>query len=288
MRKRLILFAFILLLASLVLHSCTNEIKTPDLLPQSDNCMEVSDPENRGTNDEPQVPPDFSGYDAGFITSPANGEMAAACITANGNSYLVIRQQDNATGNVSYTPVCVYPNEEDKISNLKWSPDGVRIAFLEQESSDGMGQYCKVSVFDPAKSIKCDARMFWLDETPSPTVEWFPDSDRLLIASRPVVIFTCSTGKSIWVSQDTPAQNEDFAADEIAKSMDASLSPGGHYIAYELIGDKCIYLMLYDVDTQKRCEWGKVATLHEMGVGSQKPVWVSDSSVKWYDKIYNR
>ena len=37
-----------------------------------------------------------------------------------------------------------------------------------------------------------------------PTVEWFADSNRLLITSRPVVIYNCAEDSYTWVSQDTP------------------------------------------------------------------------------------
>ena len=234
-----------------------------------------------------QVYPDFSGYDAEFITSPVNDKVSAACITAIGNSYLVIRQQDDTNDDVSYTPVCVFPHEKEKICNLSWAPDGSKISYLEKtENSGGGGQYCKVSVYDPANTIKSEAMVFWWDNLPAPTVEWFPDSDRLLIASSPIVIFSCSTGKSVWVSHDEPTWKDEYAADELDKCMEASLSPDGRHIAYELIGDKCIYLMLYDVETQKRCELGVLIMPIETSCAPEKPIWNDTSSVKWRDTIY--
>ena len=276
-----------ILLTSLMLHACSNENEAPDLLHPSGDGIEISDSENRNQEEPLQVYPDFSDYDAEFITSPVNDKVSAACITALGNSYLVIRQQDNTNDDVSYTPVCVFLHEKEKMCNLSWAPDGSKISYLEKtENSGGGGQYCKVSVYDPANTIKSETMVFWGDNLPAPTVEWFPDSDRLLIASSPIVIFSCSTGKSVWVSHDEPTWKDEYAADELDKCMEASLSPDGRHIAYELIGDKCIYLMLYDVETQKRCELGVLIMPIETSCAPEKPIWNDTSSVKWRDTTY--
>ena len=276
-----------ILLTSLMLHACSNENEAPDLLHPSGDGIEISDSENRNQEEPLQVYPDFSDYDAEFIASPVNDKVSAACITALGNSYLVIRQQDNTNDDVSYTPVCVFLHEKEKMCNLSWAPDGSKISYLEKtENSGGGGQYCKVSVYDPANTIKSETMVFWWDNLPAPTVEWFPDSDRLLIASSPIVIFSCSTGKSVWVSHDEPTWKDEYAADELDKCMEASLSPDGRHIAYELIGDKCIYLMLYDVETQKRCELGVLIMPIETSCAPEKPIWNNTSSVKWRDTTY--
>lgn len=286
MRSRVMLLIAILL-TSLMFHACSNGNEAPDLLHPSGDGIEISDSEKRNQEEPLQVCPDFSVYDTEFIASPVNGKVSAACITALGNSYLVIRQQDNTNDDVSYTPVCVFLHEKEKICNLSWSPDGSKISYLEktENSSDG-GQYCKVSVYDPANTIKSETMVFWWDNLPAPTVEWFPDSDRLLIASSPIVIFSCSTGKSVWVSHDEPTWKDEYAADELDKCMEASLSPDGRHIAYELIGDKCIYLMLYDVETQKRCELGVLIMPIETSCAPEKPIWNDTSSVKWRDTTY--
>ena len=276
-----------ILLTSLMLHACSNENEAPDLLHPSGDGIEISDSENRNQEEPLQVYPDFSDYDAEFITSPVNDKVSAACITALGNSYLVIRQQDNTNDDVSYTPVCVFLHEKEKMCNLSWAPDGSKISYLEKtENSGGGGQYCKVSVYDPANTIKSETMVFWWDNLPAPTVEWFPDSDRLLIAGSPIVIFSCSTGKSVWVSHDEPTWKDEYAADELDKCMEASLSPDGRHIVYELIGDKCIYLMLYDVETQKRCELGVLIMPIETSCAPEKPIWNDTSSVKWRDTTY--
>lgn len=286
MQSRVMLLIAILL-TSLMLHACSNENEAPDLLHPSGDGIEISDSENRNQEEPLQVYPDFSDYDAEFITSPVNDKVSAACITALGNSYLVIRQQDNTNDDVSYTPVCVFLHEKEKMCNLSWAPDGSKISYLEKtENSGGGGQYCKVSVYDPANTIKSETMVFWWDNLPAPTVEWFPDSDRLLIASSPIVIFSCSTGKSVWVSHDEPTWKDEYAADELDKCMEASLSPDGRHIVYELIGDKCIYLMLYDVETQKRCELGVLIMPIETSCAPEKPIWNDTSSVKWRDTTY--
>lgn len=286
MQSRVMLLIAILL-TSLMLHACSNENEAPDLLHPSGDGIEISDSENRNQEEPLQVYPDFSDYDAEFITSPVNDKVSAACITALGNSYLVIRQQDNTNDDVSYTPVCVFLHEKEKMCNLSWAPDGSKISYLEKtENSGGGGQYCKVSVYDPANTIKSETMVFWWDNLPAPTLEWFPDSDRLLIASSPIVIFSCSTGKSVWVSHDEPTWKDEYAADELDKCMEASLSPDGRHIAYELIGDKCIYLMLYDVETQKRCELGVLIMPIETSCAPEKPIWNDTSSVKWRDTTY--
>ena len=286
MQSRVMLLIAILL-TSLMLHACSNENEAPDLLHPSGDGIEISDSENRNQEEPLQVYPDFSDYDAEFITSPVNDKVSAACITALGNSYLVIRQQDNTNDDVSYTPVCVFLHEKEKMCNLSWAPDGSKISYLEKtENSGGGGQYCKVSVYDPANTIKSETMVFWWDNLPAPTVEWFPDSDRLLIAGSPIVIFSCSTGKSVWVSHDEPTWKDEYAADELDKCMEASLSPDGRHIVYELIGDKCIYLMLYDVETQKRCELGVLIMPIETSCAPEKPIWNDTSSVKWRDTTY--
>ena len=190
MQSRVMLLIAILL-TSLMFHACSNGNEAPDLLHPSGDGIEISDSENRNQEEPLQVYPDFSDYDTEFITSPVNGKVSAACITALGNSYLVIRQQDNTNDDVSYTPVCVFLHEKEKMCNLSWAPDGSKISYLEKtENSGGGGQYCKVSVYDPANTIKSETMVFWWDNLPAPTVEWFPDSDRLLIASSPNVNFS--------------------------------------------------------------------------------------------------
>lgn len=286
MRTKVMLLISILLI-SLMFHACSSENETPDLLHSSGDGNEISGSGDHDQDESLQVYPDFSGYDAEFITSPVNDKVSAACITALGNSYLVIRQQDGTNDDVSYTPVCVFPHEKEKICNLSWAPDGSKISYLEKtENSGGGGQYCKVSIYDPAKTTKCNAKVYWWSSSPAPTVEWFPDSDRLLIASRPITIFTCSSGETVWVSQDKPASGAEYAPDEFAKSMETSLSPDGRHVAYELIGEKSVYLMLYDVETQGRCELGVLIMPIETSCAPEKPIWNDTSSVKWCGTIY--
>ena len=119
-------------------------------------------------------------------------------------------------------------------------------------------------------------------------MEWFADSNRLLITSRPVVIYNCAEDSYTWVSQDTPTSPGPpfVSTDKDAKSMEASLSPDEKYIAYELIDDEGMNLMLYEIATGERTKIGFLRG-HEYGRWERaKPQWVSETEIQWRDSSY--
>lgn len=68
--------------------------------------------------------------------------------------------------------------------------------------------------------------------------------------------------------------------------MDASLSPDEKYIAYELIDDEGMNLMLYEIATGERTKIGFLRG-HEYGRWEgEKPQWVSETEIQWRDSSY--
>ena len=68
--------------------------------------------------------------------------------------------------------------------------------------------------------------------------------------------------------------------------MEASLSPDEKYIAYELIDDEGMNLMLYEIATGARTKIGFLRG-HEYGCWEGvKPRWVSESEIQWRDSSY--
>lgn len=68
--------------------------------------------------------------------------------------------------------------------------------------------------------------------------------------------------------------------------MDASLSPDEKYIAYELIDDEGMNLMLYEIATGERTKIGFLRG-HEYGRWERaKPQWVSATEIQWRDSSY--
>ena len=68
--------------------------------------------------------------------------------------------------------------------------------------------------------------------------------------------------------------------------MEASLSPDEKYIAYELIDDEGMNLMLYEIATGARTKIGFLRG-HEYGRWEgAKPQWVSESEIQWRDSSY--
>lgn len=277
----------LLLMAALLLTACAGKENT-NIPPHTDPSQTDQQPEPQPQPDPQPQEPDFSAHEKEFIPSPADENIAAACITDGGSSYLVLRQIEQETGEMTYSALVTLPNLENGLGGLVWSPDGTRLAYLEEESSDGMGKYCWVAIYTlGGTSVKTGVLDWWEDLMPAPTKEWFSDSDRLLIASRPLTIYSCSAKDYILVSQDTlVSQDNPFATEENAKSMDATLSPDEKYVAYELITDGGIDLMLYETATGTR----RVLTHHtmpfEMCVGSSKPIWLSTTEVQWWGSTY--
>ena len=68
--------------------------------------------------------------------------------------------------------------------------------------------------------------------------------------------------------------------------MEASLSPDEKYIAYELIDDEGMNLMLYEIATGERTKIGFLRG-HEYGRWEgAKPQWVSETEIQWRDSSY--
>ena len=216
-----------------------------------------------------------------------------ACISCNGGSYLVYRRYtDPEAGEVVYGASVGYLHGENHYREPIWSPNGEIVQYLEAEECKGEGDYYDVRFHKRAldkgeEPIRCDVRVFGYEDMPAPTVEWFADSNRLLIASRPVVIYNCAEDSCIWISQDNPTPQESpYQSDKDAKSMEASLSPDEKYIAYELIDDGGMNLMLYEIATGARTKIGFLRG-HEYGRWEgEKPQWVSATEIQWRDSSY--
>lgn len=272
---------FLLLMAALLLTACAGKENT--------NIPPHTDPSQTDQQPGPQQKPDFSVYEEEFLPSPTDENIAAACITDGGSSYLVLRQIEQETGEMTYSALVTLPNLKNGLGAPVWSPDGTRLAYLEEESSDGMGKYCWVAIYTlGGTSVKTGVLDWWEDLMPAPTKEWFSDSDRLLIASRPVVIYNCAEGSYIWVSQDTPTSpgSPFTSTDKDAKSMEASLSPDEKYIAYELIDDTGINLMLYEISTGERTGVGLIPSLGYGTADPHKPIWLSATELQWRGSTY--
>lgn len=272
---------FLLLMAALLLTACAEKENT--------NIPPHIDPSQTDQQPGPQQKPDFSVYEEEFLPNPTDENTAAACITDGGSSYLVLRQIEPENGEMTYSALVTLPNLKNGLDAPVWSPDGMRLAYLEEESSDGMGKYCWVAIYTlGGTSVKTGVLDWWEDLMPAPTKEWFSDSDRLLIASRPVVIYNCAEGSYIWVSQDTPTSpGPPFTStDKDAKSMEASLSPDEKYIAYELIDDTGINLMLYEISTGERTGVGLIPSLGYGTADPHKPIWLSATELQWRGSTY--
>lgn len=225
-----------------------------------------------------------------------------ACISCNGGSYLVYRRYtDPEAGEAVYGASVGYLHGENHYREPIWSPNGEIVQYLELEEDQGEGAYYDVvfhkSALDKGEEpICCNVRVYreyygtiqheYYGVTPN--IQWFADSNRLLIASRPVVIYNCAEDSYTWVSQDTPTSPGPpfVSTDKDAKSMEASLSPDEKYIAYELIDDGGMNLMLYEIATGERTKIGFLRG-HEYGRWEgEKPQWVSATEIQWRDSSY--
>lgn len=241
---------------------------------------------------QPQEP-DFSQFDDQFVTCPTDENLAVACISCNGGSYLVYRRYtDPEAGEAVYGASVGYLHGENHYREPIWSPNGEIVQYLEAEECKGEGDYYDVRFHKRAldkgeEPIRCDVRVFGYEDMSAPTVEWFADSNRLLIASRPVVIYNCAEDSCIWISQDNPTPQESpYQSDKDAKSMEASLSPDEKYIAYELIDDGGMNLMLYEIATGARTKIGFLPGREYGCWEGVKPRWVSESEIQWRDSSY--
>ena len=287
MRKQGKILMACLLLAALLLTACGGKENT-NVPPQTDPQPQTDQP----SAPQPQEP-DFSQFDDQFVTCPIDENLAVACISCNGGSYLVYRRYtDPEAGEAVYGASVGYLHGENHYREPIWSPNGEIVQYLESEECEGEGDYYDVRFHKRAldkgeEPIRCGVRVFGYDDMPAPTVEWFADSNRLLITSRPVVIYNCAEDSCIWISQDNPTPQESpYQSDKDAKSMEASLSPDEKYIAYELIDDEGMNLMLYEIATGERTKIGFLRG-HEYGRWEgEKPQWVSETEIQWRDSSY--
>ena len=287
MRKQGKILMACLLLAALLLTACGGKENT-NVPPQTDPQPQTDQP----SAPQPQEP-DFSQFDDQFVTCPTDENLAVACISCNGGSYLVYRRYtDPEAGEAVYGASVGYLHGENHYREPIWSPNGEIVQYLEAEECEGEGDYYDVRFHKRAldkgeKPIRCGVRVFGYEDMPAPTVEWFADSNRLLITSRPVVIYNCAEDSCIWISQDNPTPQESpYQSDKDAKSMEASLSPDEKYIAYELIDDEGMNLMLYEIATGERTKIGFLRG-HEYGRWEgEKPQWVSATEIQWRDSSY--
>ena len=287
MRKQGKILMACLLLAALLLTACGGKENT-NVPPQTDPQPQTDQP----SAPQPQEP-DFSQFDDQFVTCPTNENLAVACISCNGGSYLVYRRYtDPEAGEAVYGASVGYLHGENHYREPIWSPNGEIVQYLEAEECEGEGDYYDVRFHKRAldkgeEPIRCGVRVFGYEDMPAPTVEWFADSNRLLITSRPVVIYNCAEDSCIWISQDNPTPQESpYQSDKDAKSMEASLSPDEKYIAYELIDDEGMNLMLYEIATGERTKIGFLRG-HEYGRWEgEKPQWVSETEIQWRDSSY--
>ena len=287
MRKQGKILMACLLLAALLLTACGGKENT-NVPPQTDPQPQTDQP----SAPQPQEP-DFSQFDDQFVTCPIDENLAVACISCNGGSYLVYRRYtDPEAGEAVYGASVGYLHGENHYREPIWSPNGEIVQYLEAEECEGEGDYYDVRFHKRAldkgeEPIRCGVRVFGYEDMPAPTVEWFADSNRLLITSRPVVIYNCAEDSCIWISQDNPTPQESpYQSDKDAKSMEASLSPDEKYIAYELIDDGGMNLMLYEIATGERTKIGFLRG-HEYGRWEgEKPQWVSETEIQWRDSSY--
>lgn len=287
MRKQGKILMACLLLAALLLTACGGKENT-NVPPQTDPQPQTDQP----SAPQPQEP-DFSQFDDQFVTCPTDENLAVACISCNGGSYLVYRRYtDPEAGEAVYGASVGYLHGENHYREPIWSPNGEIVQYLEAEECEGEGDYYDVRFHKRAldkgeEPIRCGVRVFGYEDMPAPTVEWFADSNRLLITSRPVVIYNCAEDSCIWISQDNPTPQESpYQSDKDAKSMEASLSPDEKYIAYELIDDGGMNLMLYEIATGERTKIGFLRG-HEYGRWEgEKPQWVSETEIQWRDSSY--
>lgn len=296
MRKQGKILMACLLLAALLLTACGGKENT-NVPPQTDPQPQTDQP----SAPQPQEP-DFSQFDDQFVTCPTDENLAVACISCNGGSYLVYRRYtDPEAGEAVYGASVGYLHGENHYREPIWSPNGEIVQYLELEEDQGEGAYYDVvfhkSALDKGEEpICCNVRVYreyygtiqheYYGVTPN--IQWFADSNRLLIASRPVVIYNCAEDSYTWVSQDTPTSPGPpfVSTDKDAKSMEASLSPDEKYIAYELIDDGGMNLMLYEIATGERTKIGFLRG-HEYGRWEgEKPQWVSATEIQWRDSSY--
>ena len=257
------------------------------------NINVLPQPEPQPQPDPQPQEPDFSQFDDQFVTCPTDENLAVACISCNGGSYLVYRRYtDPEAGEAVYGASVGYLHGENHYREPIWSPNGEIVQYLEAEECKGEGDYYDVRFHKRAldkgeEPIRCDVRVFGYEDMPAPTVEWFADSNRLLIASRPVVIYNCAEDSCIWISQDNPTPQESpYQSDKDAKSMEASLSPDEKYIAYELIDDGGMNLMLYEIATGERTKIGFLRCNEYGRWEGEKPQWVSATESQWRDSSY--
>ncbi len=296
MRKQGKILMACLLLAALLLTACGGKENT-NVPPQTDPQPQTDQP----SAPQPQEP-DFSQFDDQFVTCPIDENLAVACISCNGGSYLVYRRYtDPEAGEAVYGASVGYLHGENHYREPIWSPNGEIVQYLEAEECEGEGDYYDVRFHKRAldkgeEPICCNVRVYreyygtiqheYYGVTPN--IQWFADSNRLLITSRPVVIYNCAEDSCIWISQDNPTPQESpYQSDKDAKSMEASLSPDEKYIAYELIDDEGMNLMLYEIATGERTKIGFLRSGHEYGRWERaKPQWVSETEIQWRDSSY--
>ena len=282
-----------LLAAALMLLTACGTQGNINVLPQ---------PEPQPQPDPQPQEPDFSQFDDQFVTCPTDENLAVACISCNGGSYLVYRRYtDPEAGEAVYGASVGYLHGENHYREPIWSPNGEIVQYLELEEDQGEGAYYDVvfhkSALDKGEEpICCNVRVYreyygtiqheYYGVTPN--IQWFADSNRLLIASRPVVIYNCAEDSYTWVSQDTPTSPGPpfVSTDKDAKSMDASLSPDEKYIAYELIDDEGMNLMLYEIATGERTKIGFLPGREYGRWERAKPQWVSETEIQWRDSSY--
>lgn len=296
MRKQGKILMACLLLAALLLTAYGGKENT-NVPPQTDPQPQTDQP----SAPQPQEP-DFSQFDDQFVTCPIDENLAVACISCNGGSYLMYRRYTNPeAGEAIYGTSAGYLHGENHYREPIWSPDGEIVQYLELEEDQGEGAYYDVRFHKRAldkgeEPICCNVRVYreyygtiqheYYGVTPN--IQWFADSNRLLITSRPVVIYNCAEDSCIWISQDNPTPQESpYQSDKDAKSMEASLSPDEKYIAYELIDDEGMNLMLYEIATGERTKIGFLRSGHEYGRWERaKPQWVSETEIQWRDSSY--
>lgn len=93
---------FLLLMAALLLTACAGKENT--------NIPPHIDPSQTDQQPSPQQKPGFSVYEEEFLPSPTDENIAAACITDGGSSYLVLRQIEQETGEMTYSALVTLPN----------------------------------------------------------------------------------------------------------------------------------------------------------------------------------
>lgn len=105
-----LLAAALMLLTACGAQGNINVLPQPELQPQPDP--------------QPQEP-DFSQFDDQFVTCPTDENLAVACISCNGGSYLVYRRYtDPEAGEAVYGASVGYLHGENHYREPIWSPNG--------------------------------------------------------------------------------------------------------------------------------------------------------------------